>query len=68
LIHGGGNIQGTVHLLNQPYWEVSNLEVTNNRSDGVRDYLVGIKAHNNTGGRLDGITRTSWNRQPNSST
>lgn len=56
LIHGGGNIQGTVHLLNQPYWEVRNLEVTNNRSDGARETLVGIKAHNNGGGRLDGIT------------
>jgi hypothetical protein len=56
LIHGGGNIQGTVHLYNQQYWEVRNLEVTNNRSDGVRGRFVGIKAHNDGGSRLDGIT------------
>jgi hypothetical protein len=54
LINGGGNIQGTVYLRDQPHWEIRSLEVTNTKAS--RDYLVGIKVHNTTRGRLDGVT------------
>lgn len=56
MVNGGGNIQGTVYLRDQPYWEIRNLEVTNNKGTTARDMYVGIKAHNTTGGPLNGIT------------
>jgi hypothetical protein len=54
LINGRGNTVGTVYLLNQPHWQIRNLEVTNTQT--ARNFLVGIKVHNTTGGRLDGVT------------
>ncbi|MFK4085173.1 hypothetical protein ACI2LF_13755 [Kribbella sp. NPDC020789] len=57
-INGSGNIQGTVHLLNQPYWEVRNLDVSNDPGNGSRGLFVGIKVHNNSGGPLDGVRIT----------
>ncbi|GAA1716786.1 hypothetical protein GCM10009745_76690 [Kribbella yunnanensis] len=54
-INGGGNEQGAVYLLNQPYWEIRNLDVTNNRGDASRSQFVGIKVHNDSGGLLNGV-------------
>ncbi len=53
--NGNGVLEGTVRLLNQPYWEIRNLDVTNTRGDGSRSQFVGIKVRNASGGPLNGV-------------
>lgn len=50
IINGGGLAEGAIKLLNQEYWEISDLEVTNH-AQSTGQY-VGIKIRNNTGGEL----------------
>jgi len=53
IINGGGTVAATVYLSNQQYWDIQNLEVTNNSA--TRTYLVGVRADNSTGSTLSYI-------------
>ncbi|MGG1516284.1 hypothetical protein ABE504_12770 [Paenibacillus oryzisoli] len=57
IINGAGTMptkQGTVYLLNQSYWTIRNLEVTNNAANNG-NYRSGIMVDNNGGGSLSTI-------------
>ncbi|MBI5382969.1 MAG: discoidin domain-containing protein [Opitutae bacterium] len=53
IIAGGGQVDGSIKLLNQEYWEISGFEVTNRGSN--QNQYVGIKVRNNTGRPLHHI-------------
>lgn len=53
IINGGGQLEGAIKLLNQQYWEVRGLEVTNRAK--TRGEHVGIKVRNSTGGPLNHV-------------
>jgi hypothetical protein len=57
IINGAGTMadkQGTVYFLNQQYWTVRNLEITNNAVDNG-NYRSGIMVMNNGGGVTNGF-------------
>ena len=54
VINGGGIAGGAVLLVNQQYWSISNLEVTNQGSPVPKK--MGILIRNNAVGTLSGIT------------
>ncbi|WP_183574325.1 right-handed parallel beta-helix repeat-containing protein [Mucilaginibacter sp. X5P1] len=48
VINGGGLVNGSITLLlsNQSYWEINNLEITNNITTGLHYAVTGIKVNN----------------------
>jgi len=52
-IDGAGQVDDTVYLENQQYWDITRLEVTNDAA--APKERRGIRVRNNTGGRLTGI-------------
>lgn len=56
VIHGGGIASGTVLLVNQQYWSIRNIEVTNQGSTAPKK--MGILIRNNAVGMLSGIEVT----------
>ncbi len=56
VIHGGGIAGGTVLLVNQQYWSIRNLEVSNQGSTAPKK--MGILIRNNSVGTLAGVEVT----------
>lgn len=58
-INGGGTPDrtGTVGLLNQPYWTIQDLHITNfSSTKETKAYRSGVLVQNENGGRLKGVT------------
>jgi parallel beta-helix repeat protein len=58
-VAGGGTVNntGAVQLINQRYWTIENLHVTNKtKSANPKTYRSGVLLRNDNGGRLKGLT------------
>jgi len=55
VINGGGIAGATVHLSNQSYWFIQNLEVTNIDTSNTNALRYGIYAESKNGGTINGI-------------